>query len=108
MSDDITVKGVGTGPVCRECGSELPQHFGSCSQHPTNMALVGRKVEEHEYKDSIATRPEPPQTYPVNEWLKGSEMKVTEDFLKIAIGNHTGSKVKSVKYKGKSFVVVFE
>lgn len=107
MSDDITVKGVGTGPVCRECGSELPQHFGSCSQHPTNLALVGRKREEPvsfmESVDGKINNIKAP-----TDWLAGAEMKVTEDFLKIAIGNHTGSKVKSVKYKGKSFVVVFE
>jgi len=108
---DYTVRPKGANEVCRECGSEPPMHFGSCSQHPTNLAMAGRKVEDTvSYPEDTLpqSRPQPPQTYPVNNWLGGSEMKVTEDFLKAAVSLHTGAKVASVKFKGKAFVVKFE
>jgi hypothetical protein len=104
LSEDI-VKPLGSGETCKECGSELPMHFGDCSQHPTKQALSGRKRDEPDLlvPPSTTTPIKPPV-----DWLKGAEMKVTEDFLKFVIGNHTGSVVKSVKFKGKQFVVVFE
>jgi len=101
------VKPLGAVEACGECGSELPMHFGGCSQHPTNQALAGRKPEP----TSVADRPLV-QTYdigpPPNSWLMGAEIKVPEAFLKSCIRTHTGCLVKSVKFKGKQFVVTFD
>jgi uncharacterized Zn finger protein (UPF0148 family) len=89
---------------CQECTSPLPNHYGSCSQHPTNEAVKRRvsldspQAEPSPFPSSHTTH----YTAPVAPvWFAGSEMKVTEEFIIKAVEAYTLATVEQVTFSAK-------
>lgn len=88
---------------CAECDSPLPVHYGSCSQHPTNEAVKERAVAALHGggQTNLVTDQASTVSPAAVKWFAGSEMKVTDEFMKAAVERYTGAVVEQVGWSAR-------